>query len=46
MAISNEAGLVWQKALRKLSEAAQMPTESFPGIVMTGIDGPAGITVH
>ena len=34
MAISNEAGLVWQKALRKLSEAAQMPAESFPGIVI------------
>jgi hypothetical protein len=34
MAISNEAGLVWQKALRKLSEATQMPTESFPGIVI------------
>lgn len=34
MAISNEAGLVWQKALRKLGEATQTPAESFPGIVI------------
>ncbi|MBV8531331.1 MAG: HEPN domain-containing protein [Candidatus Eremiobacteraeota bacterium] len=34
MAISNEAELVWQKALRKLGEATQMPPKSFPGIVI------------
>lgn len=34
MAISNEAELVWQKALRKLGEATQTPAESFPGIVI------------
>ena len=34
MAISNEAELVWQKALRKLGEATQTPPESFPGIVI------------
>jgi uncharacterized protein (UPF0332 family) len=34
MAISSEAELVWQKALRKLGEATQTPPDAFPGIVI------------
>jgi len=34
MAISSEANLVWQKALRKLGEATQTPPDAFPGVVI------------